>query len=482
MTETAARVRAFTAAHSETARAFAGNHGKKARAFARAHWLFLLVLVPAVALRTLAVIGYPGVLWFPDSYAYVHGALTLDPDPVRPSGYSVFLWLLTPFHNLTVVAAAQHLMGLAIAVLLYALLRHRFRLPAWGAVLATLPVLYDAFQIELEHLALSDTLFALLVMAAVTLLLWRPEPSTRLALSATLLAGLAATVRTIGLPLLIVVLGWLVLRRIGWRALAVAVVVGLLPVGGYALWFAGRTHRLALTGTTGIFLYSRTMAFADCAKIDPPTEEVPLCVSAAPGSRPDSALYIWGRISPLHRVEGDHFSPYKDHLAGDLAKRAILAQPGDYLSTVGADLARTFDWRHPVFPDADTYRHYLFRKNPVQPPRIAYDRIGRYAHGRVKTGVREPYAGLMRAYQRYFYLRGAELAVIMLLGLVAVVRRRLPALLPFAAAAALLVVPPATAEFDYRYVLPAVPLACLAAALAFTARPAAKTVRLDSTP
>src|SRR6202042_2240798 len=66
---------------------------------------------------------------------------------------------------------------------------------------------------------------------------------------------------------------------------------------------------------------------------------------------------------------------------------------------------------------------------------------------------------------------GSVYGGILAVGLVGLVLkwRRLggPATVPWLISVALIVAPAMTAEFDYRYVLPAVPFACLAAAMAF---------------
>jgi hypothetical protein len=73
------------------------------------------------------------------------------------------------------------------------------------------------------------------------------------------------------------------------------------------------------------------------------------------------------------------------------------------------------------------------------------------------------------SYQRYAYLPGTLLGVILLAGLAGmVVRRRVRgAGMPWAFAVTILLVPPLIVDFDLRYLVPAVPVACLAAALAF---------------
>src|ERR1700678_4337944 len=77
----------------------------------------------------------------------------------------------------------------------------------------------------------------------------------------------------------------------------------------------------------------------------------------------------------------------------------------------------------------------------------------------------------MELYEHHIYLPGTLYGLILLVGLGGMVlawrRWGGEALLPWTISLALIVVPAATAEFDYRYVLAAVPFACLAAAMAF---------------
>ena len=69
-------------------------------------------------------------------------------------------------------------MGLAVAVLIYVLLRRNGVSKTWSAI-ATLPVLLDGYIIEDEHLIMAETVFTFLLMVAVVLLLvaaW-PQPA-----------------------------------------------------------------------------------------------------------------------------------------------------------------------------------------------------------------------------------------------------------------------------------------------------------------
>ena len=154
------------------------------------------------------MLGFPPVMWFNDSYSYVFDAVHRLASQERPSGYPVLLALLMPLHSFTAVAAVQHLMGLGLGVASYALLRHR-GLPGWAAMLAAVPVLFDAYQVQLEQQVMSDTLFMAAVMGAVVLACWTDRISMPAAITAGLLTGYAMLVRSAGLPLLLVVVACL---------------------------------------------------------------------------------------------------------------------------------------------------------------------------------------------------------------------------------------------------------------------------------
>jgi hypothetical protein len=170
----------------------------------------------------------------------------------------MFLRLLEPFHSFAVVALTQHALGLAMGVLVYVTVRRA--VPTWAAVLAAAPVLLDAYQIELEHLLVSDVLFAFLLIVAARLGI-RPGGGRGTACVVGVLLAAVTLTRSVGLPLIALFAAWYLIRR--HRGAAVALLVAaLVPLGAYAGWFGVTHHRFGLIGANGVFLYAKTMAFA----------------------------------------------------------------------------------------------------------------------------------------------------------------------------------------------------------------------------
>ncbi|MGI5157659.1 phospholipid carrier-dependent glycosyltransferase [Microbispora sp. CA-102843] len=437
------------------------------RVLTRGHGLFAAVLAAAAALRVLVMLAYDTAqLYWYDSFTYLDTAVHLKPGGAfHPAGYSFFLRLLWPFHSVELVAGVQHAMGLGIAVMIYALLR-RHRLPAWGATLATLPVLFDPAFVRLEHAVLSDTQLIFLVVAALTVVMWRAKPSVRAAAAAGALLALAGLTRTAAVPLLGLVLLYLVVRRAGVREMvrqvAALALAGVLPLTAYAGWYQAHHGRFALSGSDGVALWARTMTFADCSVIRPPADEAKLCPN---GTVVDAASeYVWAPGASLNLLPGDRFS--HNDLARSFALRAIAAQPLDYLREVAHDASLAFavtpvrhparvspalsfpvgSWPLPSFPLIETVR-------------------GEYDPAIRGMSSVEPYASFLGAYRYPGLLHGPLFGVALLLGGIGAIGRRRAALLPWAAAAFLFLGPIAALDFDHRYVLPAVPVACVAAAL-----------------
>jgi len=478
------------------------------------HWQFIIVLAAAMVMRIIVILGYPPILWFNDSYNYLYDAVTHIPDRVRPNGYPFLIDLLLPLHSAYPLAVLQAAMGVGMGVIIYALLRHR-GLPWWGAALPTLPVLFDSYELHLEHMVTADTLFIFLGTAAVVILCWSDRPSVPAMAVAGLLIGYATVVRSVGQPLLVVVLVAMLARRVGWRRLGAVLVAGIVPIAAYMFWFHGTYGSYALTGSSGTFLYGRVSTFAECAKIKPPADLQVLCDPTPPYLRPVSGDYIWtnnelgpdkSKATPLYNATQSEdtslrFTPSINSMAGKFARDAILAQPFDYLHVVAHDTLHTFGWTRQPDPN-DSYgngpafsfvsgaelahlipwwagpedaAHFAAwtAKYPDDPSALqmyaARQDLG--GPGLGNASAVQPWQRLLQIYQRYFYLHGTLLGLIVLIGAAGVLARWRRwggvGLLPWMVGALLIVLPPMTAGFSYRYVLAAVPAACLAAGLAF---------------
>jgi hypothetical protein len=473
-------------------------------------------------IRLFAVLGYPGALWFAgDSYVYLGAALRPQPNLSKSTGYSFFLRALLPFHSLTLVVVLQHLMGLTDAVLIYALLR-RNNVPKKWATIASLPMLLDGYIIEDEHLIMTEALYTFLVMVAMALLLWKPRLTWWKALLIGLLVGYAMIVHTEGtavialFPLFALVRGGAWKRLSGW-GLTILMCAGILvPIGAYANWFHQRNGRYDTSLAEGFFLWGRVSSFANCAIIKPTGELAKVCPTQPIADRTPPGDYIWHTPYVHQDINniGGPVSPKGDSLLTKFAIKAVEAQPFDYAKTVARGVLLSFGFPRINYPGAGTvfyydfHAHYVTAKYTLLPPDnpknprdtwIPGGTAGQdwLSYGHQNPGVVDKvFAYPLIAYQRVVFTWGPLLAVIFLIGLGGVfsLRRqgwrpktfrlrwqvRGTSMAPWITAVALLVTPVMVGDFDYRYLIPAIPLASLAAGLAFAPSRAKQTAEATS--
>ena len=451
---------------------------------ARAHWLLLLLLGAGLALRIVVSVAYDPALLRPDSVAYLREA-SESPHPwgFHPLGYPLFLRLLPFEWTIAVVPVAQHLLGLALAVLLYVVLL-RLGVRRWLAALGVAPILLDAYQLNIEQYVLTETLFHALLVGACAVLLWRRPLSVRAAAFAGLLIAAAALTRTIGvvaiLPALVAapfLAGGLPSRARLLRSVAM-VAVFAAPLLGYAAWFAAVEGTFTLTTHGGRFLYGRVAPFADCTRFAVPESERALCPTEPPGERPSANSMLWGTSSPVERLE----VPEGERLfavVGDFAKRVIRNQPLDYLEAAGSDFVRVFGPVRTHQRDDVPLARWKFQRayrdpgDPDWSEQRASDLRKVYESKRAEPAL----ARFLASYQRFGYAWGPLLAAALLLVIAAVagVGRaagsglRAAIFLLAGTGVVLALGSTAVTIFSWRYQLPLVVLLPPAGALAITA-------------
>ena len=440
-----------------------------AAAALRRHWLAAVLLAAGLVLRVLAQFAYRPVLFYIDTSRYLYN----DAPGMDPVGYKGPLRVILAVANLNTVAAVQHLLGLAMAVVLYLLLLRRGS-PRWLAALAMAPLLLDAYQVQIEQTLMPDTWFEALIVAGLAILLWRPAPGWRAVVAGGVVLGTSAIFAQVGEALLLPAVIYLLAVGGGWRRAlgraAALCAAFALPILAYSTvnYLAAGNFFLSHTGVTSV--YGRMAAAADCATLRLPQAERGMCPTRPQQAKgPDSLEF--DKDSPVQ--------PYYDGLPRDTVNtlitdfdhRVLAQQPLRVLRAYARDVVRPFALTRDGSPGVTAISRWQFQTYypyfaPHASRQVIDSSVDRYGGGRPAVWV--PAATFLRAYQLHGgYTPGPLFALCVLAGLIGsvslLVRRRagqaarepaLACLLFFASGVSVLLVSDVF-EFSWRYLLPA---------------------------
>ncbi|HEY4396403.1 MAG TPA: phospholipid carrier-dependent glycosyltransferase [Acidimicrobiia bacterium] len=457
---------------------FGAARRERLRLGARRHWLFLVVLGAGLVLRVVTQIAYRPALLYIDSYQYLGNLHLLAPAKnSQPIGYLVLL--LRPVlavANLAVVAGVQHLLGLGMGIAIYALVV-RLGVRRWIAVLAAAPVLLDAYQLQIEQNIMSEALFQALTLAAIVLLLWRRPPTHRVLAVAGVLLGLATTVRSVGVVLVVpAVLFALVAGTGGWQRLIRAATIGLafmLVIATYGAYYWIKVGDARLSRGDAYLIYGRAATIVDCRGLDLPDYERVLCPREPLGHRLGSDLYAHHSPYPLQVVVPPGRS--LDWVLRDFGRRVVLHQPLDYTKAVATDFVKVFVFPRKTFPGDVVLERWQFQT--VYPSHGHDPAAATRTYGGGTPRVVEPLAVFLRGYQLSVgYLPGPVYGLAFIAAFLAAAgvgrgrRSGLRAACLLTALSAVSVLLAADLfHFSWRYQLPALTLAPLAGALGLAA-------------
>ncbi len=309
----------------------------------RHHWLASTLIALGVVLRALAQMAYHPAIIYIDTLKYLYDAWP-GSDPV---GYKVPLKAILAVGSLGTVELVQHLLGIGIAITMYAVLVRRGA-PRWLGALSIAPVLLDAYQVQVEAMIMPDIWFEALVVAGLAVLLWRPQPGMKLALIGGGLLGASIGIRQIGEVLIVPALLFVVATGGGWRKILQNAIAVTCAFALALLFYMSADYQLAghfwISRSSGSLTYGRMSAVANCGTLKLPAVERPLCPTKHQQAMgPDwldhsvySPLRTYGETLPITYIG------QKGNLIADFNKAVERQQPARVISGIMSDSVKLF--------------------------------------------------------------------------------------------------------------------------------------------
>jgi hypothetical protein len=249
----------------------------RAAATVRRHWLASALLAGGFVMRLITEFAYHPAIIYIDTLKYLYDAWP-GSDPV---GYKVPLKMILAFGgDLGDVEFIQHLLGIAIAVTIYLVLIRRGT-PRWLAALAMVPVLFDAYELQVEAMIMPDVWFEAMIVLGLAVLLWSKRPTLTALIWGSAFLGLSTGMRQVGEIMIVPAVIFVVVLGGGLRKVLINTAAVVCAFAVAIVLYMGASKELTghfrISESSSSLQYGRTAAVADCATLNLSAPEKLLC-------------------------------------------------------------------------------------------------------------------------------------------------------------------------------------------------------------